>query len=171
LTVENTVYDLNVVQDWEEGNYNDDINELRFCVFDAADDKTSDWYWVPLVFLESFYSPAICLKIGEHNIQVPLDWSVMICDSDLTALEVIPLASLNNRGFQCVTINPFTSNKPESAEIKITNIYQDVKWYTPKIKPGHILAVPLTNQADPLCAFFVKEVNKVSPNLELSDLF
>ena len=38
--------------------------------------------------MESFYAPAICLQIGENSIQMPMDWSIVITDEDLTGIEV-----------------------------------------------------------------------------------
>jgi hypothetical protein len=122
-----------------------------------------------LIFLESFHAPAICLQIGKASIQVPMDWSILICDDDYSAVEIVPLASLNNRGFKALTLNPLKGLSIKSEELAITNIYQDVKWYFPKLKNGHILAVPLENKKTPQCAFFVKEVNKVC-DLDVGDL-
>jgi hypothetical protein len=161
LTVDNLSYDLDTVPD--------EIDDIRYCVLDASNPGDIDYYFLPLIFLESFHAPAICLQIGNQNIQMPMDWSIVICDEDYTAVEVIPLASLNNRGFRALLLNPMVGNTLGSAEISITNIFQDVKWYFPKLKNGHILAVPLENREKPMCVFFVKEVHKVC-DLEIGDL-
>jgi hypothetical protein len=161
LTVENTTYDLDTVPD--------EIDDIRYCVLDASDINEVDFYFLPLVFLESFHAPAICLQIGEHSLQMPMDWSIVICDDDFSAVEVMPLASLNNRGFKAVTLNPMRSSSLSGLDINITNIFQDVKWYFPKLKNGHVLAVPLSDSPNPQCAYFVKEINKVC-DFELGDL-
>lgn len=153
LTVENNVYDLDSVPN--------EIDDLRYCVFDAGESNNMDYFFLPLIFLESFHAPSICLKIGEYNLQMPMDWSIVITDEDMGGLEIIPLASLNNRGFIAPVFNPMRNSIPEASEIKITNIYNDVKWYFPKLKNGHILVVPLENKHEPKCALFVKEANKV----------
>jgi hypothetical protein len=160
LTIENTPYDLDTIPD--------EIDDIRYCVLDAANADDVDIYFLPLVFLESFQSPAVCLQIGKYELQMPMDWSIMICDAEYTALEILPLAGLNNRGFRALCTNPMFS-KLESEEIQITGVYQDVKWHFPKLKHGHMLAMPLENKQNPRCAFFVKEVNKVC-DLDLSDL-
>lgn len=161
LTVENEVYDLDSVPD--------EIDDLRYCVFDASDPTVMDYFFLPLIFLESFHAPAICLTIGNYNLQMPMDWSVVITDEDMCGLEIIPLASLNNRGFVVPVFNPMRNSIPEVSEIKITNIYQDVKWYFPKLKNGHVLVVPLENSSEPKCALFVKEANKVK-ELDFGDI-
>lgn len=66
-------------------------------------------------------------------------------------------------------MNPLDNKIPDSEPITITNIYQDVKWYFPKLKNGHLLAVPLEDKPHPKCAYFVKEVNKVQ-DFELADV-
>lgn len=161
LTVDNTVYDLNSVPD--------EIDDLRYCVFDASDEEYMDYFFLPLIFLESFHAPSICLTIGEYNLQMPMDWSIVSSDEEFGSVEVIPLASLNNRGFVTPIFNPLRNSIPIAAKIQITNIYQDVKWYFPKLKNGHILAIPLEDKPEPKCALFVKEANKVK-DIEFGDL-
>ena len=161
LTVDNKAYDLDTVPN--------EIDDIRYCVLDASDKHNIDFFFLPLIFLESFHAPAICLQIGEHSVQMPMDWSILICDEEYSGFEVIPLASLNNRGFQALVMNPLQAISISAKEISITNIYQDVKWYFPKLKNGHLLAVPLTNGPKPKCAYFVKEANKVQ-DIDIADL-
>jgi hypothetical protein len=161
LTVEDVPYELDTVPE--------QIDDLRYCALDASDKDWVDFYFLPLIFLESFYAPAICLQIGEWKLQMPMDWSVLLCDEDMGGVETIPLASLNNRGFKALTMNPMSNKIPDSYDITITNIYQDVKWFFPKLKHGHLLAVPLENKKTPKCVFFVKELNKVQ-DFDIGDL-
>jgi len=161
LTIENETYDIDCVPD--------EIDDIRYCVLDGSDPEFVDFYFLPLIFLESFYAPAICLQIGEYNIQMPMDWSILLCDEDLDGIETLPLASLNNRGFNVLTMNPMASRIPGSSQVSITNVYQDVKWFFPKLKNGHLLAVPLEDGPEPVCAYFVKEANKVK-DIQAGDL-
>ena len=162
LTIDNTVYELDTVPE--------EIDDLRYCVFDVSDSEWLDFYFLPLVFLESFHAPAVCLQIGEYNIQMPMDWSIAITDEDLTAIEIIPITSLNNRGFLTVTFNPLGKKMVEPVEIKITNIYQDVKWFFPKLKNGHMLVVPLSDKPNARCVMFVKEINKLPAQIDVAEL-
>lgn len=154
LTVENKPYDLDILPD--------EIDDVRYCVLDAAAKDDVDFYFLPLIFLESFHAPAICLKIGDKSIQMPMDWSILICDDDFSAVEVVPLASLNNRGFKALAMNPLQNRSLSWEDIMITNIFQDVKWYVPRLKHGHMLAVPIEDRTDPQCVYFVKDANKIS---------
>jgi hypothetical protein len=161
LTLENSAYDLDSVPN--------EVDDLRYCVFDAGDTEFQDYYWLPLIFLESFHAPAICLNIGEYTLQMPMDWSIITSDEDFGGIEVIPLASLNNRGFVTPIFNPMKSWMPQAAEIQITNVFQDVKWFFPKLKNGHLLVVPLEDKPEPKCAMFVKEANKVK-DMDIADM-
>ena len=161
LTVEDIPYELDTVPE--------QIDDLRYCALDASDKEWVDFFFLPLIFLESFYAPAICLQIGEHQVQMPMDWSILLCDEDMGGVETIPLASLNNRGFRALAMNPMSNRIPDSLEVTITNIYQDVKWFFPKLKNGHLLAVPLEDGPEPVCAYFVKEANKVK-DIQAGDL-
>ena len=75
-------------------------------------------------------------------------------------MHVLPITSLNDRGFDAFTFNPLSSAKPDFMPIDIVDIYTEVKWYFPKIKSGQLLAVPLTNGPRPTCAYFVKDISR-----------
>jgi hypothetical protein len=67
--------------------------------------------------------------------------------------------------------NPLSSGKPDFAEVDIVDIYQEVKWYFPKIKTGQILAVPLTNGPKPQCAYFVKDISRQCENIDYGSVW
>lgn len=164
LTVENQVYDLNRVPD-------EVVEDIRFSVLDNSDPKSPDFFFPPLFFLESFTSPAMVLKIGEHEISMPIDWSIAAGDSMSGCdIEILPLTSLNGRGFEAFCYNPLSSFRVEFKTIKIVNFYNDVTWYLPKLKTNHLLSIPLTSGPNPLCAFFIKEVTRQSEVIDLSKL-
>lgn len=147
----------------------DEVEDLRFCIFDNSNPKDPDYFFVPLIFLESFNSPALVLKIGDDVVRMPVDWQILIGEHDLGDLEVVPLTSVNDRGFSAFTFNPMSGFSPEFKPIEVIDIYQDVKWYFPKLKPGQMLAVPLQeNSTQPLCAFFVKDISRQSEVVDYS---
>jgi hypothetical protein len=160
LTVENKIYDLDEIPD--------QVDDLRYGILDYSDPKNVDYYFVPLVFLESFYSPAAVVQIGNKQISVPLDWSVVICDREVGEPEVLNLMSLNDRGFSAFAFNPVNGFKAEYLDIQITNVYTDIKWYAPKLKFGHLLCVPVTDEPSPLCCLFVKESSKIPEVLDIN---
>lgn len=155
LTLENTSYELNDIPE--------EVNDVRFCVLDNSDPKDPDYFWIPLIFLESFNSPALVLKIGNNILKMPMDWQMLIGEPDLGDLEVVPLTSINDRGFSVFAFNPLSSFRPEFFPVEVIDIYQDVKWYFPKLKPGQMLAIPLeSDSVKPLCAYFVKDISRQS---------
>jgi len=160
LTLDNTSYEMDQIPD--------EIDEVRFCVLDNSDPKDPDYFYIPLIFLESFNSPALVLRIGESVIRMPVDWQLLIGEPDFGDLEVVPLTSINDRGFSVFCFNPLTSFKPEFKPVEIVDIYQDVKWYFPKLKPGQMLAVPLTEGSEPLCAYFIKDISRQSEVVDYS---
>ena len=165
LTLENKCFELDNLPD----QIDDDI---RFSVLDNSDPKNPDFFFVPLIFLESFNSPAMVLEINGHEITMPVDWSIAVgCSESGNDLEVLPLTSLNDRGFEAFLLNPLSSYKLDFGEIKITNFYTDVKWYFPKMKNGQLLSVPITKDDKSLCAFFVKDISKQSEVIEYANLF
>lgn len=164
LTLDNTSYEMNEIPD--------EVEDLRFCVLDNSDPKDPDYFYIPLIFLESFNSPALVLKIGSWTVKMPIDWQLLIGEPDMGDLEVVPLTSINDRGFNVFTFNPMSSFKPEFYPVEVVDIYQDVKWYFPKLKPGQMLAVPLeADKEKPLCAYFVKDISRQSEVVNYSKVW
>jgi hypothetical protein len=155
LTLEDRMFSLNELPEEIE-------HDLRFAVLDNSDSSNPDYFFVPLIFLESFTGPAVVLRIGPHEVTMPLDWCTIVGDTEGLEMEVLPLTSLNDRGFKTFCFNPLSSYRPEFLDIDIVDVYQDVKWYFPKMKPGQLLCTPLHEGNNPLCAYFVKEVSRQS---------
>jgi hypothetical protein len=164
LTVDNVAINLNHLPD----NSDEDI---RYSVLDNNIPSNPDFYFLPLIFLESFNSPAMVLQIGDYEVTVPVDWSIAIGDTLYGCdVEILPLTSLNDRGFEAFCYNPINSFRVEFKPIKIVNFYNDVKWYFPRLKPNHLLSVPLSTGPEPLCAYFIKEYSRQSELIDLSKL-
>lgn len=161
LTLDNELFSLN--------NLPDEVDEhTRFAVLDNSDPKEPDFFFMPLVFLESFNAPAMVLRIGNDEVTMPIDWSIAVGDSSSACdIEVLPLTSLNDRGFEALVFNPLSSFRVEFKKIEIVNFYSDVKWYFPKMKNGQLLATPLNSEPKPNCAYFVKEISRQSEIIHL----
>jgi hypothetical protein len=155
LTLDNKTFYLNDLPEEVD-------DDLRYAVLDNSDSNNPDYFYLPLIFLESFTGPAAVLKIGEWQVTMPLDWCAIVGDPTGPEMEVLPLTSLNDRGFKTYTFNPLSSFRPDFYDIDIINVYPDVKWYFPKMKPGQLLCTPLHSGEDPVCAYFVKEVSRQS---------
>ena len=126
---------------------------------------------MPLIFLESWHSPAAVLEVGEHQIRMPLDWSVVVCDEEYSSLEVIPITDLNDRGFHTLIYNPMKHMVPKPHEVNIVNVFADVKWFFPKLRQGTLLVVPLEEGDCPQCMLFVKDKNKLPDSIDIAELF
>ena len=144
---------------------------LRFAVLDNSNPADPDFFFNPLIFLESFNSPAIVLEINGNEITMPLDWCLAVgCSEAGSDLEVLPLTSLNDRGFEAFVFNPLTGTHPQYAKVEIINFYNDVKWYFPKMRNGQLLAVPLDDKPNTNCAFFVKDISRQSEIIDFGKL-
>ena len=164
LTLDNKTFLLN--------NLPDEVDDsTRFAVLDNSSPADPDFYFMPLVFLESFNAPAMVLKIGNDEVIMPIDWSIAVGDSSSASdIEILPLTSLNDRGFEAFCFNPLSSFKMDFFKIEIVNFYNDVKWFFPKLKNNHLLAVPLTDGLKPPCVYFTKEVSRQSEIIDMSKI-
>jgi hypothetical protein len=164
LTLENKVYELDKIPDILE-------DDIRFSVLDNSDPSNPDFFFVPLIFLESFNSPAIVLNIGGFEIAMPVDWHIAIGCSDAGVdVEVIPLTSLNDRGFEAFCFNPLNGFKHSFKPIEIVNVYSDVKWYFPKVRNNQLITTPINDGKSPECVFFIKEISRQSELIDYARL-
>ena len=158
LTLENTAYEMNEIPD--------EVEDLRFGILDNSDPKNPDYFFIPLIFLESFNSPALVLNIGGNLVKMPVDWQILIGEPDVGDLEMLPLTSINDRGFKVFQFNPLSSFRPSFPPIEIVDVYQEVAWYAPKLKNGQMLCVPINDAEQPDCVYFVKDISR---NCEIVD--
>jgi len=149
----------------------EEIDDLRFAILDNSTPTNVDYHFIPLIFLESFNSPALVLKIGERTIKMPVDWQVLIGEQEHGDLETLPLSSLNDRGFHAFQFNPLTSHSPTFLPIEIVDIYTDVTWYAPRLRNGQFLAVPIDDGPKPRCVYFVKEISRNCETVDYSQAF
>jgi hypothetical protein len=162
LTPENVAFDINDMPN--------EIDDIRYGVLDYSDQSNVDYYFIPLIFLDNFPRPAADLQLGKFRIQMPLDWSIVIVDKHSGAIEILELKNINDREFDAWGFNPINGYMPSFLPINILNIYPDVNWFFPKLKYGHILAVPLEDGPSPMCVYFVKDTNKLPEVLDITKL-
>jgi hypothetical protein len=152
LTLDNESYDLNTLPE--------EVDDMRFAIFDNSDPKDPDYHYIPLIFLESFSAPALVLRIGNNTIRLPSDWQILIGEPDVGDLEVLPLTAINDRGFKVFQFNPLTSFRPSFLDVEIIDVYHEVAWYAPKLKNGQMLCVPLHDGPEPECVYIVKDISR-----------
>ena len=111
LTLDNEFYNLETLPE--------EIDDLRFAILDNSNPSNVDYHYIPLIFLESFNSPALVLKIADKTIKMPVDWQILIGEQEHGDLETLPLSSLNDRGFNVFQFNPLSSFRPEFAQIAV----------------------------------------------------
>jgi hypothetical protein len=164
LTLDNETFSLN--------NLPEEVDEnTRFAVLDNSDPNAPDFFFMPLIFLESFNAPAMVLRIGDHEVAMPIDWSIAVGDSTSACdIEILPLTSLNDRGFEALCFNPLSSFRVEFKKIEIVNFYNDVKWYFPKMKNSQLLATPIMQGEKPDCVYFVKEISRQNEIIQLDKI-
>jgi hypothetical protein len=158
LTLEDRYYNLETLPD--------EIDDLRFAILDNSTPTNVDYFYIPLIFVESFNSAALVLKIGDKTIKMPLDWQILIGEHEHGDLETLPLSSLNDRGFNAFQFNPLSSFSPSFLPVEIVDIYHDVTWYAPRLRNGQFLCVPIDDSPEPRCVYFVKEISR---NCEIVD--
>lgn len=147
-------------------NLPEEVDDLRFAILDNSNPHQVDYHYIPLIFLESFNSPALVLRVGDTVVKMPIDWQILIGEPEFGDLETVPLTSINDRGFKAFQFNPLSSFRPSFLDLEIIDIYNDVTWYAPRLRNGQFLCVPIDDGVKPRCIYFVKEVSR---NCEIVD--
>lgn len=157
LTNENKTIDLNLI-----GNK---IKDIRFSVFDYSTPKDPDYFFKPLVFLESFNDCCLEFSIGKYRIRLPKDWAVVMADPEMGEVELISVEEINNRDFHAFVFNPLTGFYPKFLPVKLEDLFLDVRWVFPKLEHHNFLVMPLSNDPNPDCIFLIneKDQKKITP--------
>lgn len=163
LTLDNKPYNLETLPD--------EIDDMRFAILDNSTPTNVDYFYIPLIFLETFNAPALVLRIGDKKIKMPVDWQILIGEPEMGDLETLPLTSINDRGFKAFQFNPLTGFRPTFLDIEILDIYHDVTWYAPRLKNGQFLCVPIDNGVKPMCVYFAKDVSRNCEVVDYNQVF
>lgn len=158
LTLDNQHYNLE--------NLPQEIDDLRFAILDNSNPQSVDYHYIPLIFLESFNGPALVLRVGDRTVKLPHGWQILIGEPEFGDLETVPLTSINDRGFKAFEFNPLSGFRPTFQDIEVIDIYHDVTWYSPRLKNGQFLCIPIDDGDKPRCIYVV---NEVSRNCEIVD--
>jgi hypothetical protein len=159
LNEENNPIDLNLIPDQ---------CDLYFWVFDNST-GFKDYFCVPLLMLESFYSPTIKLRLttnksrkNEKNyfLNVPSDYQILIGEPTCGDLEINPITSISSRHFNAFSVNPMSSFTADYLHLEVEDVLPAVKWFMPKTKTGQLLCIPLENCHRPECIYLVREMPK-----------
>ena len=82
LTLEDQHYNLETLPE--------EVDDLRFAILDNSNTQNVDYHYIPLIFLESFNSPALVLRVGDKTIKMPVDWQILIGEPEMGDLETLP---------------------------------------------------------------------------------
>ena len=128
LKLEDTAYEMNEIPD--------EVDDLLFGILDNSDPQNPDYFFRPLIFLESFNAPALVLDIAGHRIKMPVDWKILIGEPDYGDLEMANLSSLNDRGFKAFSFNPISGFAADYLPIDIVDLYTDVNGFFQNLNRG-----------------------------------
>lgn len=165
LTNENTTFDLNTVGSTL-------TKDVRYGVFDLSDKTNPDYYFRPLVMYDMFNWTGLELRVGDHRILVPAEWSIVVADPSTGDIEVVPLDDVNERDFNVLIFNPLSpSSWPRFMPLTISDVYLDIRWSVPRLGVHNFLVCPLQSGPNPDCMLIINEKEqKKIPQLDLGTL-
>ena len=132
LTVENGVLDTDKMSVGDEVN----CGVLSFQEY-----QDPDFYFPTIEMLEEFSSASITLKIGVHEIVMPLHWSILC--TELEYVQTIPLWEVSGKQFPVFCLNPRDGFAPEFLPLRTGTIFPQTTWTAPQLNDKDLLVVPL----------------------------
>lgn len=155
LTPENVSFEMDQVIDT--------IPNEMFCVLNLNCMEDADFYFRHILNTVSFNSISVDLKVGEHIIQVPLQWQILLGDEDTGMLEMCTIENiLNMKEPKAYVLNPIRSMYARFEDVKVLRVFTlPTKWQIPMLPKKNLLAVPLYNGTNPRCVFFADENEKI----------
>jgi 3'-phosphoadenosine 5'-phosphosulfate sulfotransferase (PAPS reductase)/FAD synthetase len=124
---------------------------------------------VPIVFDKKDSDIAVTLSGGADSSML----LYLLCT-------IIRTQALKTR-IHCITLLRFTEDRiyledvvtgvikyirDKFPDIEIIDVYQEVTWYCPKLRNGQMLAIPLSDDPEPDCIYFAKDISR---NCEIVD--
>ena len=167
LTNENKSFDLTQI-----GTHTRELKEsIFFSVFDFSNKAEYDYYFKPLIMIETFNDAILEFQIGPHKLTLPKEWSIILGDPETGDIELIPIEEINTRTFHAFTMNPIKTTLHKFLPLKITDVFSDVSCTVPRLAFHNFLVSPLTSGPNPDCIFLINERDqKKLPILELGML-
>lgn len=155
LTPENYSFEMDQVIDT--------IPNESFCVLNLISMEDADFYFRHILNTVSFNSISVDLKIGQYVIQVPLQWQILLGDEDTGMLEMCTIENiLNMKEPKAYVLNPLRSMYARFEDVQVLRVFTlPTKWQIPMLPRKNLLAVPLRNGENPMCAFFADENEKI----------
>lgn len=152
-------------------------DKVHHSTLSFQDPENIDFYFNVIEFLEEFSSASVTLQIGEHEIVMPLHWSI-IC-TDMEYLHSIPLYEIGGRNFPAFCLNPIDGFRPEFLKVRQGTIFPTANWTAPQMNDKDLLVVPLGEtsrpyqldgvQRGPMCAIF--SASKVEVYKPIGDIW
>ncbi|AUS02591.1 hypothetical protein NVP2275O_010 [Vibrio phage 2.275.O._10N.286.54.E11] len=142
----------------------DTAPDEMYCTLDLSDMSNVDYYFHNILNTVAFSAMSAELEIGNHTMSVPINWQILLGDEESGMMEMSTIEDIMNiKEPHAFVLNPIKSMFPTFLPVKVKNIFTiNARWQIPMLKKKHLLAVPIVNQENPLCAFFADESDKIT---------
>jgi hypothetical protein len=122
-------------------------DQVHHSILSFQDPDNIDFFFNIIEFLEEFSSASVTIQVGEHEIVMPLHWSI-IC-TDMEYLHSIPLYEIGGRNFPAFCLNPIDGFRPDFLKVRQGTIFPQANWTAPQMNDKDLLVVPLGESTNP----------------------
>jgi len=144
---------------------------IMFSVYDCSVKNNYDFFFLPLIYLESFKTDVAILKFNDNFLYIPINYRIMIGEKDYDKIENISIFESFSGIFYAVCLNPLNCYTLDFLKIEIVSILNDVNWLFPKVKNYNYIVYPIENKYSPKCIIVANDTVKLPIDIEKFEFF
>lgn len=114
--------------------------EVYYAVLDFSKPRSPDYFFKPIIFIDTYTSPAAMLQVGPYTTLVPFRWSVVVTYADIA--ELVAVEDIVSKDHDAFCVNPITSYMPDRLPIRYKGSL-DVSWSYPTLGKSDMLVLPV----------------------------
>lgn len=149
--------------------------EVHYAVLDFSKPRLPDYFFRPIIFIDTYTAPAAMLQIGPYKTLIPFKWSIVVTYADIA--ELVAIEDIVSRDHEAFCINPITGYMPSRLPIRYKGSLE-VSWSYPTLGKSDMLVIPIaeTIQKDdekrrgPICILAGERI-KIPETIDLSLLW
>jgi hypothetical protein len=144
---------------------------IMFSVFDCSLKDNYDFFFLPLIYLESHKTDIAILKLNNNLVYLPVNYKILIGERYYDKLENVSIFDCYSGIFSAICLNPINCYTLDFVKIEVVSILNDVIWFFPKIKNYNYVVYPIENKKSPKCILVANDIIRLPDELEKIDFF
>jgi hypothetical protein len=155
-----------------------DSTGVHFCVLDFSKQKNPDYYFEPMIYVETFATHITVLSVGPFQVTLPFSWCILVGELG-KPVEYVSIEDILSRDLSAFCINPISGFSPIYLPIRLEEPRRNVSLSMPPVKQHQLLVLPIGYERNsegerkegPLCIMASDRKAKIIDSMDASLLW